>query len=262
MHALQSVFNRELLEFRRMDRNTPVPMLNKLIHYEAVHQVDGWRDLWRRLATDRRCYAFFHPAWPGEPLVFTEVALTRGMSPKLQPLLDPTSPVVDADLCDCAMFYSISNCHRGLRGLAFGGALIGCVVDALRAELPRLTTFATLSPIPGFRPWLSDLAKSQDRLPEIATVVATLDASDWSENAQAAAELERELMPLCALYLLHIKEGTAPADPVARFHLANGARLRRVNWLSDLSPAGLRRSAGLTANYVYHPTDMEGTVQA
>ena len=244
------------------DRHTPVPVLNKLIHYEAVHQIHGWRDLWRRLETDRRCYAFFHPAWPGEPLVFTEVALTRGMSPKLQPLVDPTSPVIDAESCDCAMFYSITNCHTGLRGFAFGGALIGCVVDVLGAELPRLRTFATLSPIQGFRPWLSDLAKSRDRFPGIATMVAKLDVSDWFENTYATAELERELMPLCALYLLHIKEGTAPADPVARFHLANGARLRRVNWLSDVSPAGLRRSAGLTANYLYHPADLEGNAQA
>jgi malonyl-CoA decarboxylase len=262
IHVLKSAFNLGRLEFRRMDKHTPAPVLEKLIQYEAVHHIRGWRELRRRLEADRRCYGFFHPDWPGEPLAFTEVALTCGMSSMVQPLLDPESPVLGVDSCDCAIFYSVTNCREGLRGFALGSALIARVVDALRAELPGLRTFATLSPIPGFRTWLSALAKSPDRFPGIVTLVAKLDESGWSEDARAAAELERDLMPLCALYLLHAKEGTDPADPVARFHLANGARLRRINWLSDVSPAGLRRSAGLTANYVYHPTDLKGNVRA
>jgi malonyl-CoA decarboxylase len=253
--VLKGVFNRGLLEFHHIDCETPVPVLKKLIEYEAVHEIRDWCEMRRRLQADRRCYGFFHPAWPGEPLVFTEVALTRGMSTKVQPLLDPETPVLDADSCDCAIFYSITNCQQGLRGFALGQALIGRVLDHLRAELPRLTTFATLSPVPGFRPWLSALASSPDGSPVLAALMAKLNESDWSADPRVSRELEAELVPLCARYLLYAKHEGEPADPVARFHLANGARLERVNWLSDMSRAGMRRSAGLTANYVYHPID-------
>jgi malonyl-CoA decarboxylase len=170
--------------------------------------------------------------------------------------------VLDADSCDCAIFYSITNCQQGLRGFALGQALIGRVVDHLRAELPRLTTFATLSPVPGFRPWLSALASSPDGSPVLAALMAKLKESDWSTDPRVSRELEAELVPLCARYLLYAKHEGEPADPVARFHLANGARLERVNWLSDMSRAGMRRSAGLTANYVYHPIDLERSNQA
>jgi malonyl-CoA decarboxylase len=255
--VLKSVFNRGLLEFHQIDCESPAPVLEKLIHYEAVHEIRDWCEMRRRLEADRRCYAFFHPAWPGEPLIFTEVALTRGMSSKVQPLLDPASPVLDANSCDCAIFYSISSCQKGLRGFALGQALIGRVVNHLRGELPRVTTFATLSPIPGFRPWLSDLADSPDGPPGLAAVMARLNESGWTTDPGVSADLEAELAPLCAHYLLDVKHEGDPADPVARFHLANGASLQRVNWLSDISQAGIRRSAGFTANYVYHPTDLE-----
>jgi malonyl-CoA decarboxylase len=255
-HVLKSVFNRGLLEFHQIDWETPAPVLEKLIQYEAVHEICDWSEMRRRLEADRRCYAFFHPAWPGEPLIFAELALTRGMSTKVQPLLDPESPVLDANSCDCAIFYSISSCQQGLRGFALGYALISRVIDHLRVELPRLTTFATLSPIPGFRPWLSALASSPDGPPGLAAIMAKLNESGWSADPGVSAELEAELVPLCARYLLYAKHEGEPADPVARFHLANGARLRRVNWLSDISRAGMRRSAGLTANYVYLPASL------
>lgn len=260
-HVLKAIFNRGLLEFHQIDWETPAPVLEKLMQYEAVHAIHDWREMRRRLEADRRCYAFFHPAWPDEPLVFTEVALTRGVSTKVQPILDPESPVLETDTCDAAVFYSITNCQPGLRGFSFGNPLIGRVVDELRAQLPRLRTFATLSPIPGFRRWLSALVSSLENPSSVARLLAKVNSSGWSGDPTVAAELEHELLPLSARYLLHAKHGTDPADPVARFHLANGARLRRVNWLSDVSRAGMERSVGLTANYVYYPTNLERNCQ-
>jgi malonyl-CoA decarboxylase len=263
-HILKSVFNRGLLEFHQIDWETPAPVLEKLMQYEAVHEIRDWQDLRRRLEADRRCYAFFHPAWPTEPIIFAEVALTRGMSARITPLLDPESAVLETEQCDSAIFYSITNCQPGLRGFAFGNALIGRVMDDLRTRLPRLRTFATLSPIPGFRPWLSALASSSNRsasLDALMQKVTKLSTLGSFSGERLSAELEATLLPLCARYLLHAKQGAEPADPVARFHLRNGARLRRVNWLSDLSRAGLERAAGLTANYVYSPTNLERNCQ-
>jgi malonyl-CoA decarboxylase len=259
--VLKSIFNRGLLEFEQIDWDTPSPVLEKLIQYEAVHTIHDWCDMRRRLEADRRCYAFFHPAWRGEPLIFIEVALTRGVGTKVQPILDPTSPVDDPDACDTAVFYSLTNCQSGLRGLSFGSGLIGRAVDELRAQLPRLRTFATLSPIPGFRPWLSALAGSLENPAKVIAVLAKIDSGCWRNDQPAATELEHDLLALCSHYLLHAKRGADPADPVARFHLANGARLRRVNWLSDLSRAGVERSVGLTANYIYCPTDLQRNSQ-
>ena len=206
------------------------------------------------MAEDRRCYAFFHPALPGEPLIFTELALTQGMSSNAQALLDPESPIVDPSTCNCAIFYSINSCHEGLRGVPLGNALIGQVTNELARAFPGLDTFATLSPVPGFRSWLANLARSNPGGAANATAAAalsSLERSDWYADTDTSAELERQLVPLCAYYLLRVKRGDDPADPVARFHLRNGARLERINWLSDTSPAGLNRSAGLMVNYVY-----------
>jgi len=159
-HLLSSWFNRGFLTLQRIDWRTSAIILEKLIQYEAVHQIQGWDDLRRRLQADRRCYAFFHPALPDEPVIFIEVALTHGMSAKVQPLLDPASPISDTARADCAIFYSITNCQEGLRGISFGNFLIKQVADDLGREFPRLKTFATLSPIPGFRKWLAgDAAK-------------------------------------------------------------------------------------------------------
>jgi len=254
-HLLRSWLNAGFLELRRIDWHTPTPVLENLIKYEAVHHVRNWDDLRRRLQDDRRCFGFFHPSLPHEPLIFTELALTGELSSRVQPLLDPQSPVLDRKLRNVAVFYSISSCHDGLRGISFGNSLIRRVVDALRREYPRLRTFGTLSPIPGFRNWLAHAAKNGHGAAAAAS--ATLADRDWFSDAARADELSRTLLPLCATYLLTAKRGEEPADPVARFHLSNGARLERINWLGDTSPAGLDRSGSVTANYLYRLSDVE-----
>jgi len=257
---LRTWFNGGFLEFRRIDWRTPPVVLENIIKYEAVHQIRGWQELRRRLQEDRRCFGFFHPSLPEEPLVFIELALTSRLSARVQPLLDPDSPVVDPASCRYAMFYSISSCHEGLRGVTLGNALIRRAVDSLGHEFPRLKTFATLSPVPGFRAWLTGAAREGDR--RGAEIVAKLDESSWLHEGAESSDLQRQLVPLCASYLLFAKRGEEPADPVARFHLGNGARLERLNWMGDTSAAGLSRSAGLTANYLYKLSDVERNHQA
>jgi malonyl-CoA decarboxylase len=257
-HLLNSWFNRGFLVLQRIDWRTSAMVLEKLIQYEAVHAIQGWPDLRRRLQADRRCYAFFHPVLPDEPVIFIEVALTRGMSARVQPLLELDSPVADPASANCAIFYSITNCQEGLRGVSFGNLLIKQVAEDLGREFPRLKTFATLSPIPGFRKWLAAVAEGR---PDIAALLARLDAPRWFEDG-AAAETQRQLVRLCAYYLLHAKQGQDPLDPVARFHLGNGARLEKLNWLGDTSVNGMRRSAGLMVNYVYHLDDLERNHEA
>lgn len=264
-HLLTSWFNRGFLVLRRIDWQTPASILEKLIEYEAVHQIQGWRDLRRRLEADRRCYGFFHPALPDEPIIFIEVALTRGMSAKVQPLLDPDSPLVDPQTADSAMFYSITNCQKGLRGVPFGSFLIKQVAEEVGKELPRLKRFATVSPVPDFRQWLREnigALKDQAAYAKLAGSLARLDEPDWWQDKQLCAELERDLVPLCAHYLLRAKQGKEPRDPVARFHLRNGARLERINWLGDTSPVGMQRSAGIMTNYVYKLSDVERNHEA
>ncbi|MBZ5675812.1 MAG: malonyl-CoA decarboxylase [Acidobacteriia bacterium] len=248
-------FNRGFLELRRIDWRTSALVLEKLIRYEAVHEIKGWSDLRRRLESDRRCYAFFHPALPDEPIIFIEVALTHGMSEKVQPLLDPDSPVLPWESADCAMFYSITNCQEGLRGVPFGSFLIKQVVEDLGREFPRIRKFATVSPVPGFREWLASN-------PELAGLQAKLAQTGWWENSDLSEELRQELVPLCARYLLHAKNGREPLDPVARFHLRNGARLDRINWLGDISAVGMHRSAGIMVNYFYRLADLEKNHEA
>lgn len=264
-HLLRSWFNRGFLKLRRIDWRTSALVLEKLIHYEAVHQIEGWDDLRRRLQADRRCYAFFHPALADEPLIFIEVALTRGMSARVQPLLDPDSPVLDPGTADCAMFYSITNCQQGLRGVSFGNFLIKQVVEDLGRELPRIKIFATLSPIPGLRTWLTNLPRTLDGNPaqaEIASLAATLDAPRWFEDEALSKTLQQRLVPLAAHYLLNAKEEQEPLDPVARFHLVNGARMARLNWLADVSSTGMRQSAGMMVNYVYRLDQVDANHEA
>ena len=259
-HLFASWFNRGFLVLRRIDWHTSAVILEKLIQYEAVHQIQGWHDLRRRLDTDRRCFAFFHPALPDEPIIFIEVALTRGMSDRVQALLDPDSPVFDAESAEWAIFYSITNCQDGLRGVPFGSFLIKQVVEDISKELPRIKNFATLSPIPGFRKWLSAKAPAlQDiaKLAPFAQAAARLDTPQWMDDAALRSDTEKCLLPLAAYYLLHAKQNREPLDPVARFHLKNGARLERINWLGDTSATGLQRSGGLTANYVYKLAEVE-----
>jgi malonyl-CoA decarboxylase len=252
-HLLASWFNRGFLSLQRIDWTTPANILEKLIQFEAVHAIQGWSDLQRRLQADRRCYGFFHPALPGEPIIFIEVALARGMSAQVQPLVDPLSPISDPGEADTAVFYSITNCQAGLRGVPFGSFLIKRVADDLAAEFPRLRKFATLSPIPGFRAWLKQVSGN----PKVAAVLAKLEGTGWLDDKERAAELGDEIEPLCAYYLTHAKQGREPLDPVARFHLRNGARLERINWPGDTSALGLERSAGLMVNYVYRLDDVE-----
>ena len=255
-HLFTSWFNRGFLVLRRIDWRTSAVILEKLIQYEAVHQIQGWNDLRRRLEADRRCYAFFHPALPDEPIIFIEVALTRALSDKVQALLDLDSPVLDAESAEWAVFYSITNCQEGLRGVPFGSFLIKQVVEDVSKEFARIKKFATLSPVPGFRKWLSEKTEaleSNRKLAPFADAVEKLDNPQWMEDAA----LQRQLLPLAAHYLLYAKQNQEPLDPVARFHLKNGARLERINWLGDTSASGLQRSAGLTANYVYKLPDVE-----
>jgi len=258
-HLLGSWFNRGFLVLQRIDWRTPALVLEKLIQYEAVHAIQGWPDLRRRLQADRRCYAFFHPALPEEPIIFIEVALTRGMSARVQPLLELDSPVADPASANCAIFYSITNCQEGLRGVSFGNLLIKQVAEDLGREFRRLKTFATLSPIPGFRKWLAAMAGGR---PQLAELLARLEAPRWFEDRAVAKEMQRQLVRLCAYYLLHPKQGAEPLDPVARFHLGNGARLEKLNWLGDTSVIGMRRSAGLMVNYVYRLEDLERNHEA
>ncbi|MDO5658010.1 MAG: malonyl-CoA decarboxylase [Paracoccus sp. (in: a-proteobacteria)] len=248
-HLFRSWFNRGFLELRSIDWDTPASILEKLIRYEAVHAIDGWDDLRRRLEADRRCFAFFHPALPEEPLVFVEVALTDSVSDNIGDIL--TAPVVEnADqAATTAVFYSISNCQKGLRGVSFGNFLIKQVVDELSRDLPGLRNFVTLSPVPGFLNWLarqaeaSDLAALRRDLPEPLT-------------APALEALRARLMSACASYLLSCREKGVPVDPVARFHLGNGAQLARLNWMGDRSAKGLAQSAGIMVNYAYNLDDI------
>jgi malonyl-CoA decarboxylase len=263
VHLFRSWFNRGFLTLQRIDWQTSAVVLERLIHYEAVHQIQGWRDLRRRLESDRRCYAFFHPALPQEPLIFIEVALTRGMTAHVQPLLDPESPVDDPAQASCAVFYSITNCQQGLRGVSFGNVLVKQVVDDLGREFPRVKTFATLSPIPGFRTWLVAHGTTAGRVSsELATLLAQGENITAASLAAARSTLRAEIVGLCARYLMTTEPGVGAADPVARFHLANGARLERLNWMGDTSAVGVQRSWGLTVNYVYRLGEVDRNHEA
>jgi malonyl-CoA decarboxylase len=257
-HLFRSWFNRGFLVLRRIDWRTSALVLERLIQYEAVHQIQGWGDLRRRLESDRRCYAFFHPALPDEPLIFIEVALTKGIPPNVQPLLDVDAPVGDPDEADCAVFYSITNCQSGLRGVSFGNFLIKQAVEDLRRDFRRLRTFATLSPVPGFVSWLTTFTHS----PQLSEVLYRLGKKEMVADISGSEHLRREILTSCAYYLLYAKRGSEPLDSVARFHLTNGARLERLNWMGDTSEIGIRQSLGITANYVYRLAEVERNHEA
>jgi malonyl-CoA decarboxylase len=261
VHLFRSWFNRGFLVLQRIDWRTPALVLERLIQYEAVHQIQGWGDLRRRLESDRRCYAFFHPALPDEPLIFIEVALTRGIPANVQPLLDVDAPVGDPDEADCAVFYSITNCQSGLRGVSFGNFLIKQAVEDLRRDFRRLRTFATLSPVPGFVPWLT-ATNVLRRSPQLNELLYRFGKGELIADMSIAEQLRREIMASCAHYLLYAKRGAEPLDSVARFHLTNGARLERLNWMGDRSETGIRQSFGLTANYVYRLAEVEKNHEA
>jgi malonyl-CoA decarboxylase len=262
-HLLSSWFNRGFLVLRKIDWSTPANILEQIIRYEAVHEIRDWDDLRRRIdPVDRRCYAFFHPALVDEPLIFVEVALTESIPGAIAPLLAKDRQTVAMERARTAVFYSISNTQRGLGGISFGSFLIKQVAEELRRELPRLENFVTLSPVPGFMQWV----KQADDVPvteEDRALLAHLDQSDWTGNPELAAQLRNVLEPLAAHYFLKARTPKGRLiDSVARFHLGNGARLERIDWLGDLSPKGLRESAGLMVNYLYRLDDIEKNHEA
>ena len=276
---LSSWFDVGFLELARIDWSSPAALLEKLVGYEAVHEIRSWRDLKNRLDSDRRCYAFFHPRMPTEPLIFVEVALVQGLAGSVQKLLDQKAPVLDPKATDTAIFYSISNCQRGLAGISFGNFLIKRVVELLALEFRNIKTFATLSPIPGFRRWLDEqLAKPDSNLlseeesaslrtaapaeaPAAETgpaaMAAILARRGWTRDAAMRRAMEPALVRLGARYLLSEGRGRRALDPVAHFHLSNGARVERITMLADTSDKGLKESATLMVNYLYDPEHIE-----
>ena len=262
-----SWFDPGFLELRRISWEAPAAILEKLIDYEAVHAIESWRDLRNRLDSDRRCYAFFHARMPAEPLIFVEIALLKGFPESVQTLLDLGAPVLDPKAADTAVFYSISNTQRGLHGVSLGNLLLKRVIEDMRRGLPGIKVFATLSPIPGFRSWLervlpeeaglidrSDLAKIASAFNDTAsdaTFARALARANWTGDERLRNALRAPLEKLCARYLVREKSGTRPIDPVAAFHLKNGARVNRILWLADTSRRGLKQSYGMMASYRY-----------
>jgi len=267
---LAAWFDIGFLELQRIDWHSPAALLEKLVGYEAVHEIRSWRDLKNRLDSDRRCYAFFHPRMPTEPLIFVEVALVNGLAGNVQRLLDEKAPVLDARSADTAIFYSISNCQRGLAGISFGNFLIKQVAEQLASEFRNLKTFATLSPIPGFRRWLDPkLAAAEPGLlseEEAAALRAATGAEglaellarrSWWRDQILVRAAEPALVRLCARYLLLETNGKRARDPVGHFHLSNGARIERINMCGDASEKGARESATLMVNYLYDLAKIE-----
>ena len=263
LHLLSSWFSPGFLQLQRVDWNSPAQLLEQIIRHEAVHEIDGWDDLRRRLQPDRRCFAFFHPQLPSEPLIFVEVALLPDMPGAIKPLIDKVSNPTPLSQFKVAAFYSISNCQPGLKGVSLGNFLIKRVAEELKRELPQLKTFCTLSPMPGFARWLRGGARCEslpkaraDRLQQAHQ--ALLDSCAGSLDKLASAHALRDLdtvgmQALQRLGAFYLTFGTTAegADPVARFHLDNGARLERLNPLGDLSPKGVKQSFGMMVNYLY-----------
>jgi len=262
-HLLTSWFNRGFLVLRRINWATPANVLEKIIRYEAVHAIHDWDDLRRRIdPVDRRCYAFFHPAMLDEPLIFVEVALTAEIPGAIQPLLASEREIVPLSKARTAAFYSISNCQQGLNGISFGNFLIKQVVEELRRELPKLETFVTLSPVPGFMRWLGNKGKTLVSADDLS-VIESLDDPAWPQDKPFAQRAKAVLEPLAVQYFLDERASNGRAlDPVARFHLGNGARLERIDWLGDTSHKGMLESAGLMVNYLYDLDEIEKNHEA
>jgi malonyl-CoA decarboxylase len=259
-----SWFDVAFLELRRISWDSPASLIEKLIKYEAVHDIRDWSDVKNRLDSDRRCYGFFHPQLPNEPLIFVEVALLDALPCAISPLLDVAAAPVDLRKATTAIFYSISNTQPGLRGVGFGDSLIKRVVETLRAEFPRLRTFATLSPIPGFRAWFGRnagamLARLDDKartalgnaLGAVPVTEAQLLAASEALTQDVKLTLRNFLMQCAAHYLNRELAQSKPLDAVARFHLSNGARIERLNWGGDISAKGFQQSYGMMVNYLY-----------
>lgn len=271
LHLLSSWFNPGFLQLRKVGWDSPAQLLEQIIRHEAVHEIDGWDDLRRRLQPDRRCFAFFHPQLPDEPLIFVEVALLPAMPGAIAPLIDKSSTPLPPSQFKVAAFYSISNCQPGLRGVSLGNFLIKRVAEELHRELPQIKTFCTLSPIPGFAAWLARIKTPQDlealklKKPvlERAQAARALLGDDTSKLvATSFTEDQHEALErLAAVYLVH-QTPTPQGDPVARFHLDNGARLERLNRLGNPSKKGLKQSHGLMVNYLYDLQKVEAHHEA
>jgi malonyl-CoA decarboxylase len=267
VHLFSSWFNRGFLVLRRIDWSTPAIVLDKIIRYEAVHEISDWDDLRRRIdPSDRRCYAFFHPALVDDPLIFVEVALTRDIPAAIAPILSPEREVMEPDKMRTAVFYSISNCQRRLAGVSFGNFLIKQVVEEICREMPKLATFVTLSPVTNFAAWLKH-ERAQDNSTALneadKALFAALDEPNWWRHADTAARLQDPVMRAAAWYFLRARNGRGlPVDAVARFHLGNGARLERINWLADTSERAMAQGHGLMVNYQYDLDDIEKNHEA
>ena len=276
---LASWFDIGFLDLRRITWSSPAALLEKLAAYEAVHAIQSWQDMKHRLDSDRRCFAFFHPRMPDEPLIFVEVALVNGLAGDVGVLLDETLPSADARRVDTAIFYSISNAQAGLAGISFGNFLIKRVVDQLRGEFPQLRVFSTLSPIPGFRRWLDGAGEGAlaifgandwaalhalpKRIDDVEGLRVLLATPDWHSDPRVADALKGPLTRLCAQYLLEVRNARGGAlDRVAHFHLSNGARVERINWLGDRSPKGFKDSAAMMVNYLYDLADIDANHEA
>jgi malonyl-CoA decarboxylase len=267
VHLFSSWFNRGFLVLRRIDWATPAIILEKIIRYEAVHRIRGWDDLRRRIdPADRRCYAFFHPALVDDPLIFVEVALTREIPTAIAPILTSQREVVHPDKANTAVFYSISNCQRGLTGVTFGHFLIKQVAEEISREIPNISTFVTLSPVPGFVDWLARERTREESTvlnPRDRAVLAHLDTQGWWQLASTREQVRDALVRAAAWYFLHAKtKNGTPRDPVARFHLGNGARLEQIDWLADTSTKALGQSHGLMVNYLYDLKNIEKNHEA
>ncbi len=267
LHLFSSWFNRGFLVLRKIDWSTPARILEKIIRYEAVHAIRDWNDLRARIdSSDRRCYAFFHPALVDEPLIFVEVALTRGIPAAIEPILSEKRAPVELERATTAVFYSISNCQRGLAGVSFGHFLIKQVVEEVCREMPRLSTFVTLSPAPNFAEWLERERATQASVAldeDDRAALAALDRPDWWRDEATVEAVREPILRAAAWYYLRGRtpRGT-PLDSVARFHLGNGARLERLNLLGDTSERALRQSHGLMVNYLYDLEDIERNHEA
>ncbi|MGH6609628.1 MAG: malonyl-CoA decarboxylase domain-containing protein [Burkholderiaceae bacterium] len=266
-HLLSSWFNPGFLEMQRVDWRSAAELLEKIIQHEAVHAIDGWSDLQRRLQPDRRCFAFFHPQLPNEPLIFVEVALVPQMPDAIAPLIDKMSTPADKKQFKVATFYSISNCQPGLRGVSLGNFLIKRVAEQLHAEFPSIRTFCTLSPIPGFVRSLYDpgamvglpTAFRSKAVKARATLAdgSSLNEPSASWKPSGAPKAERDALLALASIYLRVVSPTPAGDSVAKFHLGNGARLQRINWAADLSNNGVRQSYGMMVNYLYDLAKVE-----
>lgn len=259
-HLFSSWFNRGFLQMRRIDWSTPADTLEKIIQYEAVHEIDGWEDLRRRVSSgDRRLYAFFHPALRNDPLIFVEVAIEDGLPDTIASILDNSAGSSVAKKRSVAVFYSISNCQKGLAGVSFGNFLIKQVVQELQNDVPSIQTFVTLSPVPGLRRWASD-SNSDARAVLTDAQWAALENLSGSDHGQVEPSV---LAQITARYLTKARRGDgAPMDPVARFHLGNGARLERVLPSADRSSRGMQNSWGVMVNYLYALADIEKNHEA